>query len=238
VLTIVIVGADGAGKSSVSARLLEDLPVPARRMYLGANPDARTHPLPTTRAVRWVRASRGRTQRAGGPPAIDDAPSTPPQGLARRTASAVRAAARVSNQMAEEAYQQAVIDWHHARGRIVVCDRHPSADHFAHDLAPRPGLRASRRVHGAFLRRVVRQPDLVLVLDADPSVLHARKGEGTMAELASRRDEYLRYAASVDQAVVIDAAQPFDAVVAEALGAVSGALTGPAASAPVEELVR
>ena len=117
--------------------------------------------------------------------------------------------------MAEEAYQQAVIDWHHARGRIVVCDRHPRADHFAHDLAPRPGLRASRRVHGAFLRRVVREPDLVLVLDADPSVLHARKGEGTVASLTRRRSEYLQLGATLARFVVVDAARPLDVVVAD-----------------------
>ncbi|WP_426573894.1 hypothetical protein [Aquihabitans sp. McL0605] len=218
-LTIVLVGADGAGKSTVTDRLLAEVDVPARRMYLGANPEARTHPLPTTRAVRWARSRSGGPGRAGGPPSLDrDAPA---QGGVR---SATRAAARVGNQMAEEAYQQAVIGWHHARGRLVVCDRHPLADQFDHDLAARPGLRRSRRVHGAFLRRAMAPPDLVIVLDAEPEVLFARKGEGTLSELAARRDEYLRYARSVPRSVVVDAAQPLDDVAADVLAAVHGAL--------------
>ena len=223
-LTIVIVGADGAGKSSVSARLLEDLPVPTRRMYLGANPDARTHPLPTTRAVRWARARNGQDQRTGGPPKAVRVPDARPSGMARRTGRSARAGARVANQIAEEVYQQAIIGWHHARGRVVVCDRHPSADHFAHDLAAWPGQRLSRRVHGAFLRRCIPAPDLVLVLDAPPSVLYARKGEGTLEDLASRRAEYLAYAESADRSVVIDASRPFDEVVAVAHDAVAAEL--------------
>jgi thymidylate kinase len=222
VLTIVLVGADGAGKSSVSARLAADLPVPVRRMYLGSNPEAQTHPLPTSRAVRWIRDRDGRVQRTGGPPSLPAAVIGPPtdRHLGRRARSAVRAAARTANTIAEESYQQAIVRWHRRRGRIVICDRHPVADQFAHDLARRAGQRTSRRVHGAFLRRFVPPPDLVIVLDADPQVLHDRKGEGTLAELASRRDEYLRYARTVERAVLVDATQPLDAVVATVVAAV------------------
>ena len=219
-LTVVIVGADGAGKSSVSARLLEELPVDTRRFYLGANPDARTHLLPLSRAVRWARARGGRAPRTGGPPPVERPREERPTGTLRRARRAVRAGARVTNQIAEETYQQTVIGWHHARGRVVVCDRHPAADHFAHDLAAGSDERASRRFHGAFLRRCIPAPDLVLVLDAPPAVLHARKGEGTLEELAARRAEYLAYAGTAPRSIVIDATRPLDDVVHDARCAV------------------
>ena len=48
-----------------------------------------------------------------------------------------------------------------------------------------------------------------------PDVLHARKGEGTPATLARRRDEYLAYGRSIDDFAVVDAGRPLDQVVAE-----------------------
>jgi thymidylate kinase len=219
-LTVVIVGADGAGKSSVSTRLIDELPVEVRRIYLGANPDARTHLLPLSRAVRWTRSRGSRVPRAGGPPPVGRSLDDRPTGAWRRARRAVRAGARVTNQIAEETYQQTVIGWHHARGRVVVCDRHPAADHFAHDLAAGADQRPSRRVHGAFIRRCIPAPDLVLVLDAEPAVLHARKGEGTLLELEVRRAEYLAYAGATGHSVVIDASRPLDEVVDAARRAV------------------
>ena len=51
-LRVAVLGADGAGKSTVTARLVADLPYAVRRMYLGVGAESATHALPTTRAVR------------------------------------------------------------------------------------------------------------------------------------------------------------------------------------------
>ncbi|HEU5149454.1 MAG TPA: hypothetical protein VFU19_03090 [Iamia sp.] len=225
VATVALIGADGAGKTTVARRLPERLAVPARYVYLGANPAAATHALPTTRLVHRHRVRRG-TAAAGGPPALDrELGPTPARSLPIRTRAGrgARAAARTAHQIAEGSYQWSVIAWHRRRGRVVVVDRWYGADHHAHELAPGARLSRSRRVRAAFLRRAFGPPDLVLLLDAPAEVLHARKGEGTLAELARRRAEYDDYLAGVPAGRRIDATQPLDAVLAAAAAAIEEA---------------
>ena len=228
-LRIAVLGADGAGKSTVTARLATELPYPLRRMYLGVGAESATHALPTTRAVRWIRAATGHAPAQSGPPPIRAA--SPPRNTRSRTstmpvrwAKGAGAAGRVANRITEEAYQEAVSRWHLSCGRIVLYDRYYLADFHAHDLAGHADLSRSRRFHGAFLRRCFVEPDLVVVLDAEPSVLYARKGEGTIEELACRRQEYLDYAATVRHAVLIDAPKPIDEVMAEVMAAIDTAV--------------
>src|SRR5690606_19709888 len=90
----------------------------------------------------------------------------------------------------------------------------------------------ARRIHGAYLRRCYPDPDLVIVLDAPPDVLHARKGEGTLAELTSRRAEYLSYARTVRRAVIVDASRPLEHVMQVVVRAVDAALAAPTADRP------
>jgi thymidylate kinase len=73
------------------------------------------------------------------------------------------------------------------------------------------------------------RPDLVVLLDAPPEVLFERKGEGTLASLARRREDYLGLAdaAGIDRPfAVVSATQPVDAVVADVAGIVREAATG------------
>lgn len=233
-MTVALVGADGAGKTTVGRQLPDRLGVPARYLYLGANPAAATHALPTTRLVHAVRTRRG-TAAAGGPPPVGRSLAPRREGpLARRALRSGRAAARTGHQLVEGSYQWAVIAWHRGRGRVVVVDRWYGADHHAHELAGDPRLALSRRVRAAFLRRAFPPPDLVLVLDAPVEVLHGRKGEGTLDELAHRRAEYLDYLDQVPSGRRIDAARSLDEVVADVVAAIEAAVAGraPATVAP------
>ena len=53
-LRVAVLGADGAGKSTVTARLVADLPYTVRRMYLGVGAESATHALPTTHLNRTL----------------------------------------------------------------------------------------------------------------------------------------------------------------------------------------
>ena len=224
-LTIALLGADGAGKTTVGRRLPEELSVPVRYVYMGVNGAAATHGLPTTRLVRRVKHAAGRSVPEGGPPPVPDATevaeaaeaadgSPPDRTPARRALRSLRAAARTANRIAEESYQLAVARWHVARGRVVVFDRYAGADYWAHDMAAGPSRPWHRRVHGAFLRVACREPDAVIVLDAPPALLFSRKGEGTLASLEARRSEYLAYCDQARHGIVIDASAPLEDVVA------------------------
>lgn len=210
-VTVALVGPDGAGKSTVARQVVAGLPFPARRVYMGVNLDASTTMLPTTRLALAVKRARGgrpdMTGRTGSGPGD-------PERRRRGALAGLRSSLRMANWIAEEWYRQAIAAVHQRRGRVVVFDRHFLCDYYAHDVVDRPGRSLAGRVHGFNLRRLYPRPDLVVLLDAPAEVLHARKGEGSIETLEARRQEYLGQAGLFRRFVVVDASQPTEAVVA------------------------
>ena len=63
--------------------------------------------------------------------------------------------------------------------------------------------------------RFVPKPDLVILLDAPPEVLQARKQEVSFAESARARQAYRSLVASIANGHIVDAAKPLEQVVSE-----------------------
>ncbi len=174
-VTVALIGPDGAGKSTVADQVMASLPFPARRIYMGVHLEASSTMLPTTRLAMAVKHARG----GGDMSAWAGAPDATPKH--RGPVANVRAGLRMANWIAEEWYRQAVAAIEQRRGRVVVFDRHFFCDYYATDIAPRTGRRPMlRRIHGYNLRRLYPRPDLVILLDAPAEVFFARKGEGTL----------------------------------------------------------
>jgi thymidylate kinase len=210
--TVALIGCDGAGKTTV-ARALERTPgLRVRYLYMGVSAESSNRQLPSTRIAHAIK------RRAPRPPGHAEAPSV--RHRARRSG---RAGLRLANRLAEEWYRQLVAQAYVARGWIVVFDRHFLADYHASDVAA-AGRPFSRRVHGWMLVHAYPRPELLILLDAPPEVLHARKGEGTLASLARRRGDYLGLAGRLDGAVaVVPATQPLRAVVEDVAGLIRAA---------------
>lgn len=212
--TVALVGADGAGKSTIARSLPEHLPFPSTYLYMGVASASSNHALPTTRLAHAVRRSLGRREDHGPP----DAAAANGAGASRRGALGdARAILRLANRLAEEWYRQGLVWSAQARGRVVVFDRHFYLDFHAHHIAPAGGSPRhwTDRLHGRLLDRAYPRPDLVIHLDAPPEVLLARKGEGTLESLARRQAEYIAIAPEFADFVVVDAGRPLDVVRAE-----------------------
>lgn len=220
-VTVALIGADGAGKTSV-ARALEGSPeLRVKYLYMGINAEASNHMLPTTRALRALKRALGRGRDEGGPPDPARAARRPRHGL-RAWLGQGKSALLLLNRLCEERYRVAVARRYERRGYVVVYDRHFFADYWAHDGAgaQRP-LSFVRRAHARWLARLPR-PDCTILLDAPASVLFARKAEGTLELLERRRQEYLDMRAALGNCAVVDAARPREAVQAEVLGILRG----------------
>jgi thymidylate kinase len=208
-LTVALVGPDGAGKSTVSARLRDvKLQRPVTVIYMGVNLEASTLMLPTTRLLLLAKRLRGRRTDLVASPADERT------GVGR--ARPVKDAARLTLWMLEEWFRQAVAASYSRRGSIVVFDRHFFADYYHADVDARGTLTPLRRLHGWMLDHGYPKPDLMILLDASAERLHARKPDAGVEWLERRRRQYLELADVVPGFAVIDADRPLDLVVADA----------------------
>ncbi|MDX1416289.1 MAG: hypothetical protein R3293_18975 [Candidatus Promineifilaceae bacterium] len=213
--TVAVIGPDGAGKSTVTQRLQQILPLRVKYVYMGVNLESSNVVLPTTRVILEIKRRRGGRPDMAGPPDPTRVKSLP-KSPAKRFIKEIKTSLRLANLMAEEWYRQRIVRNYLHEGYIVLSDRHFFCDYYAHDIAvDRSQLPFARRIHGAMLDRYYPRPDLLILLDAPAEILFARKGEGTLAMLESRRQEYLRLRDAVPHFAIVDAAQPLEDVVRE-----------------------
>jgi thymidylate kinase len=220
VITVVLVGLDGSGKTTIGRALVDRLAPDAHYLYMGLNPDAATSSLPTTRFVNAIKRRRGTIRH--GPDTAEVASAVRPRAT-RRAALAARRTAATANQVAEEVYRQLVMWRHLRRGEVVVLDRDFAVD-FAVSGGGRNADRPLKRLHTWIRTHLYRKPDLLVLLDAPAEVVFARKGEGTVEWLRERRQRYLDHVgAALTMTAVIDVDRPVDDVVADVEAAVDRA---------------
>jgi thymidylate kinase len=209
--SVALIGADGAGKSTIAHRVVAQLPFDAAYLYMGVNLEASTVMLPTTRLALILKQRRGRRP--------DMTVPTAPVGKVTGPFTTLRRLVRMVNWLAEETYRAALARRMQRRGATVVFDRHFFCDYYAAAVAPTDQPRSiDVRLHGWVLRNRYPRPELTLFLDAPPEVLAARK-EGTTVEAArARRAEYLALAGVLPAFQVVDADRALDDVVDDVVG--------------------
>lgn len=212
--TVALIGPDGVGKTTLSLALERDPELRVRAVYMGDNPDSANVTLPTTRWwKRRTRQAAAAGHAANGAAVVPAAaPHASPVRQARHT---IRKTVGFCNRICEETYRAAVARWLVARGSIVVFDRHFLFDYHHTDVASRTPPSFKRRLHGVLMRRIHRQPDLVICLDAPGDVVFARKGEFTPEYLEQRRREYREFGTSVRHFAIVDAQRDAATVLAE-----------------------
>jgi thymidylate kinase len=190
-MTIVLLGPDGAGKTTLARGLVARPDLGARRFYMGTNPRAREATFP-----RW-QSSRIRSDA----PAGEGAPGPGPRRLT------------FPRRLVGQWYRYAFAHLHRMRGGTVVFDRYILAPRILR--SPRSRGESFRRW---LLRLGAPRPDLVVILDAPAETLFRRKGEHDVQRLAEMRRDYLRLGRTLPGAVVVDAGADPDSVLAGVVG--------------------
>jgi thymidylate kinase len=209
-ISVALIGPDGAGKSTVSQRLEDGwLPAPVKRIYMGVNLDASSLMLPTTRLALAIKSARGRRSDMVAPSDHGRAAAVGPVG---RLVGGGARAVRLLMWLAEEWFRQLVAEYHLRRGRIVVFDRHFYADYYHSDVDGQRSRSLASRVHGRLLSRVYPKPDLVICLDAPGQLLFERKREASVEWLDRRRQQYLQLADVFPDFAVVGVDRPLDEV--------------------------
>lgn len=119
--------------------------------------------------------------------------------------------ARLAVRTARLAVRSVEAEYHRGRGRLVLLDR------FTLDAAlPAPELDWRGRLTATLVRKLARDPDVLLLLDAPAEVMYARKREQGLRVLDRDRRSYRRLIAGHPAATMIDATLPPDLVRAAA----------------------
>jgi len=189
-LTVVLLGPDGSGKSSVAKRLVDEL--------------HGTFYRDKSRHVHWKPAVFLRQRRAERPATTDPHGQKPRGWLTSQLALCYH----WSEYFVGGITQFLPVLF---RSGLVLIERH----HYDFEIDPRRYRlqRPSWLVRRAF--GCLPKPDLVFVLDAPAEVLQARKPEVTPEESRRQREAYLTLAARLPNSRVINCTQPLDLVVAD-----------------------
>jgi thymidylate kinase len=210
---VALIGADGAGKTTVARRVSSRLSFRSSYIYMGSNMEAGNWMLPSTWLIRQWRRWRGTSTDGGGPPKRSRVRSK--TGLARGVLRAGKSSLSMAHRVSEQGFRHLVAWTMCLAGRVVVFDRHYYTDYYAFDIDSDADRSWLQRLHGFILQRIFSKPDLVIFLDAPSEVLFARKGEGTIELLEHRRQDYLKVAGEFEHFDTVDATQTIDDVTEE-----------------------
>ena len=119
--SVALIGPDGAGKTTLTARLQQSSAVPLKCVYMGINIEASNHALPTSRLVEYFR--RRQNTDPGVHRSGDDSPLER-QSAKRGLGGWLWATGRLINRLLEEWYRQLLSWGYQIRGYAVVYDRH------------------------------------------------------------------------------------------------------------------
>jgi thymidylate kinase len=209
-LMVAFLGTDGAGKSTVTARVERDLaPVFS---------STRRYHRPVASARRWLKLSRTRPVSNAPAPAsapvaaADGQPGGPPP-LSVPPRKLPASLLKLGLWWADYTILAYLLDTYPrlVRSTLVVLDR------YYDDLLVYP---ESYRYGGPlwlarFVGRFIPRPHLVILLDAPPEVIQARKNELTFEETAYQQAAYVKLVDGLPNGHIVDASKPLDVVVRE-----------------------
>jgi thymidylate kinase len=208
-ITVALIGGDGAGKSTIANRLRKEFPLPIKYLYMGINIESSNVALPTSRLIERMKRNKQPANEKPRSTSLHHQTQSP------KKKSAIWRYIRLANRCAEEWYRQ-FLSWKYRRkGYIVLYDRHFLFD-FAQPVNESEKEYNQRplddRLHRWLLHGFYPEPDLVIFLYAPPDVLYARKGEASLEYLDNLQKTYIKQGEKSKNFVTMDATQSLEEV--------------------------
>lgn len=205
-LDVALLGPDGAGKSSLCAAIAE---LPSRQVPFTKAKYRRLYHrvLPT---VGDLESKIRRKPRRARPDASD------PHGVSPRPTHVwlmFQAYYTVDHWLSEIIWNRRQL----AHTNLVLHDRHP----LEIVIDPKRYRYAGPMLFAKLFARLAPQPDLLIILDAPPEVIQARKQDVTFEETARQREAFRDLARSARNARVVDASQSFEKVMEDVIAEIT-----------------
>lgn len=211
--SIALIGADGAGKTTIANKIKNELQLPIKYLYMGINVESSNVALPTSRFVQFIKNFRQRDSQKNSGSSKSSPTSLHNRSSAKRTGGKLRASARLVNRLLEEWYRQFISWRYRKRGFVVLYDRHFIFDFFENGHEFSDGkMPMSDKIHRWSLQKFYPRPDLTIYLDAPAEVLYARKEEATIEYLEARRRAFNECGKITKNFFKVDATQPLERV--------------------------
>jgi thymidylate kinase len=212
---IVLVGADGAGKTTIAKRLVSQLPIRAKYLYMGWTTQSSNFSLPTSRLIQTIRRFYEKNFKKNF---VGSSIESESKYLNRKVFTSIDkqnslvSTIRLFHRLANDSYIQCISWIYQFRGYLVISDRHFIFEATFKYYSKNDKQRLTIRLHRWLLDNVYVKPDLVILLDAPPDVLYKRKKEETLDILKIRRDVLSNYGRIMPNTVQIDSSQALEIV--------------------------
>jgi len=218
-LTIALIGGDGAGKTTISALLKDSLGSPVKYLYMGSDFESSNVALPTSRMIHFIRKLiRSEKLKSSRIKNLIEKPED-------RTHDArgkISATLRMLNRIAEEWYRQIISTVYQIRGYNVIYDRHFLFDYLLINSARvNDKKRLTDRIHWYLLDSWMPKPNLIFFLDAPPEMLFQRKKETNIEYLNYSRKIFLSYGEKHDNFFVTDCSKSPELVLEEIMSKIN-----------------
>lgn len=217
-LTVALVGGDGAGKTTVARSLEKRCSPPVKTLYMGPSILSSDRPLPSSLLARSIKMRLLRKSAREPDTGPESSISSHDFHYTPSKRGAFWLAVRLINRLAETSYRHLLSLIYRWQGYVVVYDRHILFDVSPAEGSPRNRLEALfNRLEYFFISRFFPKPGVVIFLDAPAHVLYGRKNESSIDSLARRRVAIIEQGRKMTDFVRIDATQPLDRVLAEVI---------------------
>lgn len=213
-MSVAIIGPDGAGKSTLVARLQASPRLFTQVVYMGGNAASANHVLPTTRWLtnRWL-AQQDQAHTPGEARTVERKARTRPN-LAGQLLGGLKQVVKLAHEVLEYSYRFIVARSARRQGAVVLYDRYVY-DPLIDAMADNPSRFEQFRAR--LFKTIFPRPDLLIVLEAPGRLLFERKGEHSPERLDRVRAACRQIAAGFRHVEYIDATLPSDVVAERAL---------------------